>query len=263
MTAGSYGNAGSAPKGRGAGGERARRRNEACFGDGAQPPLDRDFDFEGNLALFDKRALWEQMNSQKPDLVRQADDAGKFRHDENVLGGGGGSGAGARRAIRVPDELRGALDYVTDEAVCVPSVAPALRRQLWQALQRAGLLGGAQALLARGAADVALRLVGGGRRLEARNAHQAPRVAVLAAAHAAGAAGLAAARLLAAHGVRVACYLAPGAAPQPCGPLQQELAALALSGAELVPRLERLPRVDLVLLALYDPQLDDPQDQYG
>ncbi|XP_026327062.1 enhancer of mRNA-decapping protein 3, partial [Hyposmocoma kahamanoa] len=154
--AGSFGNAGSAPKGRGgAGGDKARRRNEACFGDGAQPPLDRDFDFEGNLALFDKRALWEQMNSQKPDLLRQADDAGKYRHDENVLGGGG---AGARRAIRVPDELRGALDYVTDEAVCVPSVAGALRRQLWEALQRAGLLESARALLARGAADVALRL---------------------------------------------------------------------------------------------------------
>lgn len=55
----------------------------------------------------------------------------------------------------------------------------------------------------------------------------------------------------------------PQAAAAACGPLQRELSALALSGAELVPRLERLPRVDLVLLALYDPQLDDPQEQYG
>lgn len=69
---GSYGNSSSTPKSRGALPEKARRRNEACFGEAAHPALDRDFDFEGNLALFDKRALWEQMNNaHKPDLVRQ------------------------------------------------------------------------------------------------------------------------------------------------------------------------------------------------
>lgn len=60
--------------------------------------------------------------------------AGKLRHDENVLAGGGG--AGARRGIRVPDELRGPFDYVTDDAVVVPAVVPALRRQLWEGLER-------------------------------------------------------------------------------------------------------------------------------
>lgn len=60
--------------------------------------------------------------------------AGKLRHDENVLGGGGA--ACARRGIRVPDELRGPLDYVTDDAVVVPAVTPALRRQLWEGLER-------------------------------------------------------------------------------------------------------------------------------
>lgn len=44
--------------------------------------------------------------------------------------------------------------------------------------------------------------------------------------------------------------------------MQRELAALALSGVEVASRPERLPRVDLVMLALYDPVLDDPQDQY-
>lgn len=49
----------------GGGHEKARRRNEACFGDAAEPALDDNFDFEGNLALFDKRAIWASMRHSK------------------------------------------------------------------------------------------------------------------------------------------------------------------------------------------------------
>lgn len=276
---GSFGNTSTTPKARsggagggGGGAERgggqwgggaARRRNEACFGSSASPALDDDFDFEGNLALFDKRALWEQMRATqaaRPDLLpgRAQDD--KFRHDENVLGGGGAGAGGA--ALLVPDELRGGLDYVTDEGVSVPSVTGRVRRQLWEGLRRLGLLEFSQALLARAAADVALRLVGGGRRLEARNAHQAPRVVALAGPHGAGAAGLACARLLASHGALAAAHL-PAGAPAECVPLARELAAAALGDVALAPDLHALPAPDLVLLALYDPQLDDGQEAYG
>lgn len=49
-------------------------RDELCFGS----PLDhniinKDFDFEKNLALFDKQAIWNQINSQKPDVIKQTD----------------------------------------------------------------------------------------------------------------------------------------------------------------------------------------------
>lgn len=133
---GSYGAASSTPKGRGSGGggfyDKARRRNEACFGDSAEPALLDDFDFEGNLALFNKRALWEQIrNSHKPDVVRHADDAGSFRHDENVLG----AAPPPRRALRLPDEMRGPRDYVTDDGLPVPSAAPrcwACCRRRWR-----------------------------------------------------------------------------------------------------------------------------------
>lgn len=240
--------------------DKARRRNEACFGDSAEAALDNDFDFEGNLALFNKRALWEELrNSHKPDVVRQADDLGKFRHDENVLG----AAPAPRRAIRVPPELCAPRDYVTDEGLVVPAVLPGLRARLWDALRRLGLLDGARALLARAAADVALRLVGGGRRLEPRNAHQAPTVVALAGPHGAGAAGLAAARLLASHGARAAALLAAPAPPAPDPALRRELAALAPSGVALAPDLAALPGPDLVLLALHDPMLDDPQDCYA
>lgn len=35
------------------------------------PVMDEDFDFEKNLALFDKQAIWDKIDAnQKPDLVR-------------------------------------------------------------------------------------------------------------------------------------------------------------------------------------------------
>lgn len=246
---GSFGNAGSTPKGRGGGPfhEKARRRNEACFGDAADPALDDDFDFEGNLALFDKQALWREMGAAaRPDVVRAADEAARFRHDENVLGA-----APAPRDIRLPDELRGPVVFSADDGRRVPAAAPALRRALWAGLRRAGLLPAAHTLLARAAADVALRLAGGGRRLEARNAHQAPVAVVLAGAHRAGAGGAEAARVLAAHGVRAHVLLAPGAAAAPA--LRAELAALALAGVPVHEAAAALPPPDVVLLALHDP----------
>lgn len=253
--------AGSAGGGGGGGGfnDKARRRNEACFGDLADAELDNDFDFEGNLALFNKRALWEELrHAHKPDVVRQADDLGKFRHDENVLG----APPAPRPAIRVPADLHAGVDYVTDEGAVVPGAARALRAAVWAALARRGLRGQAHTLLARAAADVALRLVGGGRRLDPRNAHQRPTVVALAGPHAAGAAGLQAARLLASHGARAAALLAAPPGPAPAPALARELAALAEAGVVAAPELAALPSPDLVLLALYDPVQDDPQDRY-
>lgn len=265
--AGSYGNPSSTPKSRGGGGggfgnvyDKARRRNEACFGELADPALDDDFDFEGNLALFNKRALWEQIrNSHKPDVVRQADDVGKFRHDENIIGG---APAAPRRALRLPDALRGPCDYVTDTGLVLPAAAPRLRARLWAALQRAGLRGQAHTLLARAVADVALRLVGGGRRLDPRNAHQAPTVVALAGPHAAGGVALLAARLLASHGARAAALLA-APAPQPEPALARELAALAAAGVALARGPGELPSPDVVLLALHEPQLGEAQEPYA
>lgn len=265
--AGSYGNTSSTPKGRGgvgAGGfgnvyDKARRRNEACFGELAEAELDNDFDFEGNLALFNKRALWEELrHAPKPDVVRQADDLGKFRHDQNVLA----APPAPRCAIRVPDELRAHVDYVTDEGLSVPGVRAELRALLWAALARRGLRGQAHTLLARAVADVALRLVGGGRRLDPRNAHQRPTVVALLGPHAGGAAGLQAARLLASHGARAHALLAAPLPREPAPALVRELAAAEPGGVLLADSLAALPSPDLVLLALYDPVLDDPQERY-
>ncbi|KAJ0174394.1 hypothetical protein K1T71_010540 [Dendrolimus kikuchii] len=258
---------GSTPKARFAGGgERERRRNEDCFGEAAEGACGDDYDFEGNLALFDKRAEWarlRQRHAQRPDLVRHADDS--YRHDENVIEGAAAACPRPRCALRVPDHLRGPFDYVTDEGVAVASVAPQLRRRLRERMVALGLADTADALLARAAADVALRLVGGDRRLDPRNAHQAPTVVALVGPHRAGAAGLLTARLLASHGARAAVLVSGGAAGgEGCeGPLRRELAALALSGVRPAAGAGALPSADVVLLALYEPALDDAQEAHA
>ncbi|XP_041984498.1 enhancer of mRNA-decapping protein 3 [Aricia agestis] len=247
---GQRGGGGTGGGGAGAGGggrDRAHRRNEACFGDAADPALADDFDFEGNLALFDKRALWERMRG-RPDVVRAADDAARYRHDENVLGA-----APAPAAIALRDELR-VGSYSTDDGATVPAAADRLRRDLWRALHHHRLADSALLLLARAAADLALRLAGGGRRLEPRNAHQTPVAVAAVGAHSLGACGVAAARLLASHGVHAHVLLAGG----PAGgagnaALRRELAAFALAGGVVHACAERLPVPDVVVLALHEP----------
>ncbi|VVC97949.1 unnamed protein product [Leptidea sinapis] len=239
--------------------DKARRRNEACFGDAAELPYDDDFDFEGNLALFDKQALWEEMrvaSGGRPDVVRAADEATRLRHDENVLQ------AEPVADIRVPDDLAAHSRYVTDDGRAVPAVAPHARRLLWDAMRRHALLDTALVLGARAAADLALRLAGGGRRLEARNAHQAPVAVLLCGASRAGAAGVLAARLLASHAVRAHVLLSPrvhAASPE----LRRELAALAAAGGAVHAEPASLPAPDVLVAALYDPLDDGPQDEHA
>lgn len=66
-------------------------RDEACFNVAVDSEvLDIDFDFEKNLALFDKRAVFDEINAlSKSDHIRLVDcnrrGETKYRHDENVL----------------------------------------------------------------------------------------------------------------------------------------------------------------------------------
>lgn len=48
-------------------------KDEECFGSPLDHNISKDFDFEKNLALFNKQALWDELNAQKPDVVRQVD----------------------------------------------------------------------------------------------------------------------------------------------------------------------------------------------
>lgn len=160
-------------------------------------------------------------------------------------------------------QWRGDTWYVTDEGVAVPSLSAAARRRLWRAL--AGdprLRAPALALLARAAADAALRLAGGPRRLHPRNAHQRPLVVAAVARGAAGAAAACAARLLAAHGARARVAAPPPAARGAL--LAEQLAAYEQAGGRLLaaPPSTPAPAPDVLLLALDDPETDELPPHY-
>lgn len=156
-------------------------KDELCFGS----PLDtigQDFDFEKNLALFDKQALWNEINSQKPDVIKQTDhcrkQSTKYRHDENVIA----TIPTIYRQITVPKQ--DVNEYVTDDGLIIPSVPQSLLNKLWTIADTVGLTWERRVeLIGRAATEMALHLLGGGHRMNPRNTHQWPTVVVFCGAH--------------------------------------------------------------------------------
>uniref|UniRef100_A0A1A9WTI6 DFDF domain-containing protein n=1 Tax=Glossina brevipalpis TaxID=37001 RepID=A0A1A9WTI6_9MUSC len=142
------------------------------------PLLHEDFDFEGNLALFDKQAIWDSLNSgKKPDLVQHAVSAQqqqKFRHDENII-------------VGEPAEMRqiellfeGSEDFVTDEGLIIPTIPLFVRTKIETCAEKSGFTLQRQLdLLARGTVDLAILLLGGARRLTPNNRHQWPTIVII------------------------------------------------------------------------------------
>lgn len=154
-------------------------KHNQTFGTSVDDPiLNEDFDFEGNLALFDKQAIWDSLEAgKKPDVVQNAVSAQKqkkYRHDENVI-------------VSEPAEMRqieaqfdGSEDFVTDEGLIIPTVPIIVRSKIESCAQKCGLSLQRQLdLLARGATDLAILLLGGARRLTPTNRHQWPTIAVI------------------------------------------------------------------------------------
>lgn len=175
----------------------AYTRNQAFIdtADDAQM-LDEDFDFEQNLALFDKRAIWDEIDAvQQPSLMRQTAMVRpkNYRHDENILPSRAdtlaevGADGGRRQISCGPATVAaggGSAEYTTDDGLIVPAV-PLRRRRTVQALaDSSGLTWQRQAdMLARGTAELALLLLGGARRLVPQNQHQWPTVVIVCEAN--------------------------------------------------------------------------------
>ncbi len=87
-----------------------RRSKDDCFSAPMKSFMD-DFDFEKNLALFDKQAVFDEIEEQGyPKIVRAVNPnhhPAKYRHDENVLQ----SEAPTYRQIIVP--CTNSKEYVT------------------------------------------------------------------------------------------------------------------------------------------------------
>lgn len=178
---------------------------------------EEDFDFEGNLALFDKKEIFKEIDnehifgtrtsSQKPDLVRQLHKSEeKYRHDENILD------AMLMQFKNVQLEFQPKQEYTTDEpGIVIPSIPQSLRNRIQKlACDHGHSMERQNDFLARGAADLAMNLLGGSRRLSPKNQHQWPRVTIICDEpynFRQSEIGLSAARQLASHGLKVMVYV--------------------------------------------------------
>jgi len=161
-----------------------RQQQQQTFGSEADDPLlHEDFDFEGNLALFDKQAIWDDIESthQKPDVVRHAvhvhkqqHQEKKYRHDENILA------SKPLQLRQIESIFDGSKDFVTDDGLIIPTIPAYVRNRIELSAEKAGLSLQRQIdILARGASDLAITLLGGARRLTPANNHQWPKIAII------------------------------------------------------------------------------------
>ncbi|KAK4300386.1 hypothetical protein Pmani_027414 [Petrolisthes manimaculis] len=235
--------------------ERMRKtRDETTFG----TPIDEDiltteFDFEKNLALFDKQAVIEEIQSLKPDVVRQADryTEKKYRCDENVLP----SKQPAKRQIIVPTSGAAEVIYANDSGLLVPSVNSELRAALLSTANQHGLTNSRQLeIIGRAATEIILSLSGGSHRLEPGNSHQPPIIVVLCGCHMQGAAGVNAARQLESHGVQTIVVTPPTTSSPPLPLLlTHELQLYTLTNGRTTPDSRGLPTtIDLIVDARLD-----------
>jgi len=244
--------------------ERHRQQNEDCFGaltDEEKQLVEEEFDFEKNLAMFDKPTVMAEIDAElanKPDVIRlhttnKRQPEPKYRNDENVLTGV----AAEYRQITTGEE--GGGEFLTDLGLVVPAVSLQLRERLQAVIQNHGLGLERQAeVMARAATELAIQLLGGQHRLNPSNMHQVPTAVFLCGTSLVGSLGLAAARHLSGHGVKTQVYL-PEAGTYP-HVLEAELRLYRLTGGKVVTKGKDLPNgsantVDLIVTAMEDQEM--------
>lgn len=219
-------------------------KDEACFG----TPINHDqftkeFDFEKNLALFNKQAVFDEINaSQRPDLVRQTDKANKYKSEDTVLI--------RRRQIVVPEA--GQKEYITDTGIVIPSITPPLRKHLLGLAEGHGLSGERQIeVMGRAATEMILHFIDGEHRLNQQETSQrSPVVVVMCGPHRIGAMGMSAARQLASYGVITIVYQSEPLLYHPES--ARECLLYKLTGNKITDNIQDLPvsGVDMIVMAL-------------
>ncbi|XP_050535796.1 enhancer of mRNA-decapping protein 3 [Daktulosphaira vitifoliae] len=229
-----------------------KERNDACFGVSLDNIVKEDFDFEKNLALFNKKAFYNKLH-KKPDLVPQEKISNnKYKHNENVLH----STPVKFRQVTVPSPA--VNEYITDDGLVVPSITSELRWKLFNLVEENGLTSGRQnEIIGRAATEMVLQLLGGSYRFNPRNEHQWPRVVVLCGPNRSGAMGVNCARQLSSYGVHTVVVLSePGLyTPQ----LANEMSLYQFTTGRLITsaaELHGLLDPDFVVVALADEQTD-------
>lgn len=190
--------------------DKRNRRNQQAF----DTPIDNgimnsDFDFEKNLALFDKKAIWNEINAvQKPDQARPAAvaKAKNYRHNENVIS----SKPAGNHQITV--NCASNMEFSTDDGLIIPSIPLKIRMMVQAGAEKSGLSWLRMCdMLARGTTEMALMLLGGARRLTPKNQHQWPTIVIICDEpfnERSSEAGIATGRQLASHGLKICLYVA-------------------------------------------------------
>ncbi|UYV80885.1 EDC3 [Cordylochernes scorpioides] len=225
------------------------QRDEDCFNI-SKSSLNKEFDFEKNLALFDKRAVFEEIDAaareaggEAPTRLVDSNRRTKYRHDENILE----TTSPEVEQIILPSGTE--KHYVTDTGLLVPCLGLDMREKLIKLATECGL--STERLLdmfGRAASEMVLQLLGGCHRLNPQNQHQQPKVVILCGPHHQGTQGITTGRHLVNHGVEVTLLISP----VPCGMSQhQELNLYRLSGGREASEVSELPQdVDLVVGAM-------------
>lgn len=148
--------------------DRQRQKNHDCFND-LEIFID-DFDFEKNLALFDKQAVFEEIEKGRENgACGQSSRANrseqKYRCDENIL-------QGTKKSLQqikfLDDSTRKDThrrQYMTDNGLVVPSIPLELRERLFGLAENCGL--GRIRMLemaGRSSSEMILQLLGGNNR---------------------------------------------------------------------------------------------------
>lgn len=220
-------------------------KRQECFAVPVDSCID-EFDFEKNLALFDKEQVFSQIENelgQSADIVVGKVDK-KYRYDEMILP----PAKAVLRQIVIPDSLCGGSDYVTDSGLIVPSVTRAARSAILSAATDAGFAEQQLTdMLGRSACEMVLQLIGGSHRLNPKNDHQRPKVVVFCASHFAGTAGVSCARHLANHSVDVILASVSTSASAP-GVLANELELFKKTRGKRLSDLQGLPAVPVDMI---------------
>lgn len=257
------------------------QKDAGCFGGEIDhQKMTEDFDFEKNLALFDKRMVFEEIemeNSNQPDVVRLVDCnrvkknatpvrsemEPKYRNDQNVLTTLPAQYNQITLEKSLSSSNRGT--YKTSEGLMVPAIAYNLRERLMAAAEARGISKERLCeLMGRNITDLTIQLLGGSHRLNPKNSHQVPRVVALCGPGRAGSYGLAALRHLASQGVNTSAYLPdlPLYPPHINSELLLYKLCLKKQIHSLVSDPKELPKsVDVILLAMDDHEVLD-QERY-
>ncbi|XP_043837530.1 enhancer of mRNA-decapping protein 3 isoform X2 [Dromiciops gliroides] len=227
-----------------------KNKDDECFGDDIEEIPDTDFDFEGNLALFDKAAVFEEIDTYERRSGTRSrgtpnERPSRYRHDENILE----SEPIVYRRIMVPQNT--SKEFCTDSGLVVPSVSYELHKKLLSVAEKHGLtLERRLEMTGVCASQMALTLLGGPNRLNPKNVHQRPTVALLCGPHVKGAQGISCGRHLANHDVHVILFL-PNFVKM-LESITNELSLFSKTQGQQVSSLKDLPSspVDLVINCL-------------